>query len=336
VPAIPPCIQEPRWDQVTALMQSSQVHHPLGCHRQRIPDRVVFDKLIQLLVFGCGYRRIADHTCSATTLRRRRDEWIALGAADRLHRLTLAVHDRLHGLDLEHLRWTAASPRPCGGQVAGPSAVTLRRGPDRWRARAACPVLGQARTWSLRGEGLAEHGRSAWSPTAQPHWRSGWTLSPWTAGHPLGPLPRADTLADGRRGRPYGRTGSFVIRAPRPTRTDGRLQTTRGTRVRPCGRPRRPSALVSTRAVQHASKCPSWTAVRTAVRAGVRPSVRERPSPDRRSCLEGAGEQDERALAIGEAALGPDHPDVATWRGNLGGVLQALQEATSEGPASAL
>jgi hypothetical protein len=27
----------------------------------------VFDKLIQILVFGCGYRRIADHTCSATT-----------------------------------------------------------------------------------------------------------------------------------------------------------------------------------------------------------------------------------------------------------------------------
>jgi hypothetical protein len=45
----------------------------------RIADRVVFDKLIQVLVFGCGYRRIADATCSATTLRRRRDEWIALG-----------------------------------------------------------------------------------------------------------------------------------------------------------------------------------------------------------------------------------------------------------------
>jgi hypothetical protein len=61
VPAIPPCIQEPRWDQLAALLQPSQVHHPLGCHRQRIPDRVVFDKLIQILVFGCGYRRIAGY-----------------------------------------------------------------------------------------------------------------------------------------------------------------------------------------------------------------------------------------------------------------------------------
>jgi hypothetical protein len=44
----------------------------------------VFDKLIQVLVFGCGYRRIVDATCSATTLRRRRDEWITLGLAERL------------------------------------------------------------------------------------------------------------------------------------------------------------------------------------------------------------------------------------------------------------
>jgi hypothetical protein len=53
----------------------------------------VFDKLIQVLVFGCGYRRIADHTCSATTLRRRRDEWIACGVAERLHRLAVVGHD---------------------------------------------------------------------------------------------------------------------------------------------------------------------------------------------------------------------------------------------------
>jgi hypothetical protein len=26
--------------------------HPLGCHRPRIPDRVVFEKLVQVLVFG--------------------------------------------------------------------------------------------------------------------------------------------------------------------------------------------------------------------------------------------------------------------------------------------
>jgi Tetratricopeptide repeat len=56
---------------------------------------------------------------------------------------------------------------------------------------------------------------------------------------------------------------------------------------------------------------------------GIRPSAGERPS-DRRSCREGAGERDERALEIGEAALGPDHPRVAAWRNSLGGVLREL------------
>jgi hypothetical protein len=44
----------------------------------------------------------------------------------------------------------------------------------------------------------------------------------------------------------------------------------------------------------------------------------------------------ERALAIGEAALGPDHPNVATIRDNLDGVLQALQEAPPKGSSSSL
>jgi transposase len=74
VPALPSSILEPLWVQFAALLPVRRIHHPLGCHRPRIPDRLVFDKLIQVLVFGCGYRRIADHTCSATTLRRRRDE----------------------------------------------------------------------------------------------------------------------------------------------------------------------------------------------------------------------------------------------------------------------
>ena len=39
--------------------------------------------------------------------------------------------------------------------------------------------------------------------------------------------------------------------------------------------------------------------------------------------LEGAKALYERALAIDEAALGPDHPNVAIRLNNLGGVLKA-------------
>jgi transposase len=128
VPALPSSILEPLWVQVSALLPARQVHHPLGCHRQRVSDRVVFDKLIQVLVFGCGYRRIADATCSATTLRRRRDEWIAQGLAEQLHLAVLGAYERLFGLELEHLAVDGCITKaPCGGQVAGPSPVDRRK-----------------------------------------------------------------------------------------------------------------------------------------------------------------------------------------------------------------
>ena len=72
--------------------------HPLGCHRPRIPDLVVFEKLVQILVFGCAYWRIADGSCSATTLRRRRDEWIDLGVMDELEEMARESYDRVVGL----------------------------------------------------------------------------------------------------------------------------------------------------------------------------------------------------------------------------------------------
>jgi hypothetical protein len=61
-------------EQFLALLPVRQDAHPLGCHRPRIADAVVFNKLIEALVFGARYERIADSSCSATTMRRRRDE----------------------------------------------------------------------------------------------------------------------------------------------------------------------------------------------------------------------------------------------------------------------
>jgi transposase len=128
VPALPSSILEPLWVQVSALLPTRQDTHPLGCHRPRIADRVVFDKLIQVLVFGCGYRRIADHTCSATTLRRRRDEWITAEVADQLRLVVLAAYDQLFGLELEQLAVDGCTTKaPCGGQTAGPSPVDRRK-----------------------------------------------------------------------------------------------------------------------------------------------------------------------------------------------------------------
>ena len=124
MPALPPYIIEPIWQQFSALLPERKVDHPLGCHRPRIPDRVVFEKLVQVLVFGCAYWRIADESCSATTLRDRRDEWIESGVMDDLREMVLEVYDRFIGLEMAEMAIDCCITKaPCGGEKAGRNPV---------------------------------------------------------------------------------------------------------------------------------------------------------------------------------------------------------------------
>lgn len=66
--AVPFSIIEPLWDQLAAILPPHVDTHPLGCHRPRISDRVIFDKLIQALVLGAAYEKIVDLDLSNTTV----------------------------------------------------------------------------------------------------------------------------------------------------------------------------------------------------------------------------------------------------------------------------
>jgi len=84
----------------------------------------VFDKLLQLLRFGCSHQAIADTTCSATTIRNRRDEWIRLGVFARLKQIALESYDRIVGLVLDQIAVDGSITKaPGGGEVAGRSPV---------------------------------------------------------------------------------------------------------------------------------------------------------------------------------------------------------------------
>jgi transposase len=129
VPAVPSCILDPLCEEFLALLPERVDEHPLGCHRQRIDDAVVFGKLVQALVFGAGYERLADASCSATTMRRRRDEWIRLGVWERLKLACLDAYDKAVGLDLADLAVDGCMTKaPCGGDCAGRSPVDRAKG----------------------------------------------------------------------------------------------------------------------------------------------------------------------------------------------------------------
>jgi len=124
VPAVPSFLIEPIWAQFEALIPPIVDEHPCGGHRPRITDRIVFDKLIQIVVLGAAYVKIADSSCSATTIRRRRDEWIKAGIFTELEQLCLNAYDKMIGLDLANLSIDGCIVKaPCGGEAAGRSPV---------------------------------------------------------------------------------------------------------------------------------------------------------------------------------------------------------------------
>lgn len=112
------------WAALSGLIPDHVDNHPHGGHRPRIPDKVVFRKIIDVLVLGCSYAKAADETCSATTIRRRRDEWIAAGVFDSLVQAVMDTYDRVVGFDLSNISVDGCIVKaPCGGEVAGRSPV---------------------------------------------------------------------------------------------------------------------------------------------------------------------------------------------------------------------
>jgi transposase len=133
VPVLPVSLIDPIWEQFAVLLPDRPVvhpDHPLGCHRHRIPDRVVFDHVVAALVHGSGYERIATPACSDRTIRRRVREWAAAGLAEALHELVLDQYDRMIGLE-ENTRTACRS-----------AAGRAHCAPRRPRSRASRQALG--------------------------------------------------------------------------------------------------------------------------------------------------------------------------------------------------
>jgi transposase len=127
VPVVPSCLLEPIWNQFSVLLPQQPIfhpNHPLGCHRRRIPDRVVFDHIVAALVHSSGYERLTSPGCSDRTIRRRLKQWAAAGLAEQLHALTLQAYDQIIGLHLADMPTDGCITKaPGGGEVAGRSPV---------------------------------------------------------------------------------------------------------------------------------------------------------------------------------------------------------------------
>lgn len=132
VPALPSSLLEAVWVQFEALLPVQPEFvpgHPWGCHRRRIPDRVVFEHVIDALVHGSGYERITTASCCDRTIRRRVAQWTQAGITRQLHAIALTAFDQMIGLQLGNISADGSITKaPCGGQKAGRSPVDRGKG----------------------------------------------------------------------------------------------------------------------------------------------------------------------------------------------------------------
>jgi transposase len=141
--ALDPEVFDAVYAALEPILPQPEDHHPLGCHRRRVSDRICLWAMLVRLVTGCSWvdvERLVGGV-SDTTLRARRDEWVRAGVFEALRAEALWAYDRVIGLDLREVALDGSLHKaPCGGEGTGKSPVD--RGKLGWKWSVAADAKG--------------------------------------------------------------------------------------------------------------------------------------------------------------------------------------------------
>ena len=139
--------------------------HPLGCHRPRTSDRLVFELILVRLVTGCSWvtaERLCAMKVSDTTARARRDEWVELGVFAKVAEEAIRAYDKVIGLDLCDVALDGSIHKaPGGGDGTGPNPTD--RGRTGWKWSIATEGAGIPVGWTA--DGANRHDQKLLAPT---------------------------------------------------------------------------------------------------------------------------------------------------------------------------
>ena len=121
--ALDPEVLDTVWAAIEPLVPLVVDGHPLGCHRPRSSNRDCFEVMLVRLSTGCSWQdaeRLCGNKVSDTTVRQRRDEWLAAGVFDAIAQEAMSAYDRVIGLDLCDVALDGSLHKsPCGGEGTG-------------------------------------------------------------------------------------------------------------------------------------------------------------------------------------------------------------------------
>ncbi len=142
--ALEPEVVDVIWAAVEPMLPARPVRDPGRGHRPRIPDRLCFWGILVRLATGCSWQSaeaLLGWQVSDTTLRSRRDEWVAAGVFELIAAEAIAAYDRIVGLDLDDVCVDGSTHKaPCGGEGTGKSPVDRRKSGSASRSRGLPPA----------------------------------------------------------------------------------------------------------------------------------------------------------------------------------------------------
>jgi transposase len=151
--ALDPEVLDTVWAAIEALVPVPLDEHPLACHRARASDRDCFEVMLVRLVTGCSWEdaeRLRGNKVSDTTVRARRDEWLAAGVFDAVAEEAMNSYDRIIGLDLCDVAVDGSLHKsPCGGEGTGRNPTD--RGKLGWKWAIITDRFGIPVGWTIDG-----------------------------------------------------------------------------------------------------------------------------------------------------------------------------------------
>jgi len=112
-------IPEILWAQIEPLLPRHRpAQHPLGCHRERVPNRSAMNAILFVLRTGCQWNALnGTGICSSSSAHRRFVEWTEAGVFEHAWVAALHDYDEFVGIDWQWLSMDGAMTKaPLGGE----------------------------------------------------------------------------------------------------------------------------------------------------------------------------------------------------------------------------
>ena len=114
-------IQDYMWEEMKLIIPKPIDNHPLGCHKQRIENRIVMDGILFILRTGCQWKALDKTTiCKHSVAHDRFQEWTKAGVFEEFWRRGLLMYDELKGIGWKWISLDGTMTKsPLGGEETG-------------------------------------------------------------------------------------------------------------------------------------------------------------------------------------------------------------------------